>query len=154
MLVINFKTYTDGDWGIDSEFLKNHTSRYFEQDLYEYTILDDYVYKFRRVFNNDELNEALDFMHKLKDGLHGQEYYVDKITEYISTVIEGIELAITYRNKGSENTDIFNTEDWLTGKPMQASYFSFDMDGNTELTFSGYFDKDRINKIKHIEYEK
>ena len=144
MLVINFKAYTDGDWGLNSELLTNHISRYFEQDYYEYTILDDEVYEFRRTYTDDELTDAVNFLTNLRNSLYGRDYETDVIKEYFNTVIDAINDAI------SNNTyNVFVDSD--TGEKL--AQFTCSMYSNTELEFYGGFFDANIKKIKHIDYE-
>lgn len=144
MLVINFKAYTDGDWGLNSELLTNHISRYFEQDYYEYTILDDEVYEFRRTYTDDELTDAVNFLTSLRNSLHGRDYETDVINEYFNAVIDAINNAIN-----SNTHNVFTDVD--TGEKL--AQFSCNMYSNTELEFYGGFFDVNIKKIKNIEYE-
>ena len=144
MLVINFKAYTDSDWGLNSELLTNHISRYFEQDYYEYTILDDEVYEFRRTYTDDELNDAVNFLTSLRNSLHGRDYETDTIKEYFTIVIDAINNAI---NNNTHN--VFVDSD--TGEKL--TQFSCNMYSNTELEFYGGFFDTNVKKIKNIEYE-
>lgn len=144
MLVINFKAYTDGDWGINSELLNNHVSRYFDNDFYEYTVLDEHIYEFRRTYANDELTDAVNFLCSIRDGLHGRDYEVTTVKEYLNAVIDAINNSI---NCNSYN--VFTDLD--TDKTRNK--FNYSMDGNTELELYGGFCDVNIKKIKHIEYE-
>ena len=82
--ILKLYIYTDGDWGIDNTFtdkcMKNYVSKYFDNDLYEYTELpdDNYTYRLVRVF--DTADELIDFVDSIKCSLHGNKYYID---EYI-----------------------------------------------------------------------
>lgn len=144
MFVINFKAYTDGDWGLNNELLNNHISRYFEQDYYEYTILDNEVYKFRRTYADDELTDVINFLINLRNSLHGRDYETDVISAYFNIVIAAIDTAIKC-NTHNVFTDADTDE--------KSAQFSYDMDSNTELEFYGGFFDNNIKKIKHIEYE-
>lgn len=144
MLVITFDAYTDGDWGLNNELLNNHISRYFEQDYYEYTILDNEVYKFRRTYTDDELTDAINFLINLRNSLHGRDYETDVIREYFNIVIAAIDTAIKCNTH-----NVFTDAD--TDK--KSTQFTCSMDSNTELEFYGGFFDNNIKKIKHIEYE-
>lgn len=144
MLIINFNAYTDDDWGLNCELLNNHISRYFEQDYYEYTILEDEVYKFRRTYADDELTDAVNFLINLRNSLHGRDYETGVIREYFNIIIAAIDTAI---NCNTHN--VFTDTD--TGEKL--AQFSCSMYGNTELEFYGGFFNNNIKKIKHIEYE-
>lgn len=65
LTVVEFSIYTDGDFYFNRKFLQNHVSRYFDQEFYEYTKIDDYSYSARRVF--DRWEEAVEFLNTIKD---------------------------------------------------------------------------------------
>lgn len=144
MLAITFDAYTDNDWGLDGNLLTDHVSRYFAQKYYEYTILDDAVYKFRRIYTDNELTDAVNLLINLRNSLHGREYETDVVRDYFNTVIAAIDKAIN-----SNTHNVFTDAD--TGEKL--AQFSCSMYGNTELEFYGGFFDANIKKIKYIEYE-
>ena len=144
MFVINFKAYTDDDWSINRELLNSHVSRYFENDFYEYTVLDDSIYKFRRTYADNELTDAVNLLINLRNSLHGREYETDVVRDYFNTVIAAIDKAIN-----SNTHKVFTDAD--TGEKL--AQFSCSLYGNTELEFYGGFFDANIKKIKYIEYE-
>ena len=159
MFVIEFNAYTDGDWGFDRktiEKLSKYISQYFEQNYYEYTMVDveDYYrYKFRRTFNNNELDDALEFMTSLKEALGGREYYEKRVKDNIDVIINGIKEAILRKSVNNPDDKVFYTTNWITGKDEYTGLCQFDFDGNSDGEIVAYYNNKYVKKIKHIEYE-
>ena len=125
--IIECRMYTDGDWGLDNNFLDpNHKSNYFDQELYEYTDFDNdsYTYKFRRVFDDKE--SVLKFMIAMLACVRGHTHWADYVREFITDRI----------NEFKENSA---TSDF--------------MDSNTEIEFDVYQITTRAKKIKTIIFE-
>lgn len=125
--VVEFDIYTDGDCCVDFDDLKDHKSRYFEQDLYEYTIIDpdSYKYKIRRVFDDPE--DALSFFDICDRISDHQNYFVTEI------LMERINLCIE--------------EFWRFGR---SSDF---IDGNITIDMAIYMIESSAKKLKTIIYE-
>ena len=159
MFVIEFDAYTDGDWGFErkiTEKLSKHISRYFEQDYYEYTevdVEDYYRYKFRRTFNNNELDDALEFMTALKEALGGREYYEKRVKGNFDVIINGIKEAILRKSANNPDDKVFYTTSWITGEDEYTGLCQFDFDGNSDGEIVAYYNNKYVKKIKHIEYE-
>ena len=88
LTVVYFDIYTDGDFYFNRKFLLNHVSRYFDQEFYEYTKIDDYSYSARRVFDRSE--EAVEFLNTIKDncGRQGERNHV--VDEVIIPLIDDV----------------------------------------------------------------
>lgn len=126
--VVEFSIYTDGDFYFNSKFLQNHVSRYFDQEFYEYTKIDDYSYSARRVFNLSE--DAVKFLNTIKDncGRHGEKNYV--VDEAVIPLID----------------DVLQ-DYWEHGHGYD--YY----DGNQTIEISITDVETDIKKIKSIQYE-
>lgn len=155
-LVIEFSAYCDGDWGIDDNLIKNHTSRYFDQRYYEYSkpFNDDATVKFRRVYLADELKDAASFLAAVRDSLHGDEDDTATIRKYFDAVINDLHNVIS--QKVSCDKAFHTCHGYIGDKPIYraTNEFSYYIDSNTELDFTGYFTDECPQKIKKIIYEK
>lgn len=125
--IVEFDIYTDGDCSVDFEDLKDHKSRYFEQDLYEYTIIDpdSYKYKVRRVFDDPE--DALSFF-DISDRISDRRSYF--VTEIL---MERINLCIE--------------EFWRFGRSNDF------IDGNITINMAIYTIETAAKKLKTIIFE-
>lgn len=125
--VVEFDIYTDGDCCVDFDDLKDHKSRYFEQDLYEYTIIDpdSYKYKIRRVFDDPE--DALSFFDICDRISDRQSYFITEI------LMERINLCIE--------------EFWRFGRSNDF------IDGNITINMSIYTIETAAKKLKTIIFE-
>lgn len=135
-LVLEMSFYTDGDWGFgDISWLTEHTSRYFDNDFYEYTNRDEDGYRlsFRRVFDIiDDTAEVMQFFNRFTTGLHGRKGDLEYVSEFLDRAKEHI------------------TKHALTSKSY--GYYDY-LDGNTEADITiNMTDKD-VLKIKEIIYE-
>lgn len=87
--VVELDIYMDGDCRVNFDDLKDYKSRYFEQDLYEYTIIDpdSHKCKVRRVF--DDCDDALSFF-DISDRIsdHCTYFVTDILLERINLCIE------------------------------------------------------------------
>lgn len=129
LTVVEFEIYTDGDFHFDKDFLLNYTSRYFDQDFYEYTKIDDYSYSARRVF--DITQDAIEFVNKIKDGCTTSiENHLYIVNDYIP---------------GMVNDAIQN----YCAHDYGYAYY----DGNFTFEISICDVETEVQKIKHIEYE-
>lgn len=128
LTIVYFYIFTDGDFEFKLDFLNNHTSRYFDQDFYEFTKIGDYYeYSARRVFEDSE--SAVEFVNKIKDNCAdpiGENYYIDEvIPEFFNDILQ------TYLKYGW-GSDFY--------------------DGNVELSLSIEDVETDVKKIKCIEY--
>ena len=127
LTVVEFSIYTDGDFWFKSDFLANYTSRYFDQNFYEFTKIGDYTYSARRVFEDSE--SAVEFVNRIKDNCKthkDKNYYIEEvIPEFFNDILQ------TY---------------WKHG------YGSDFRDGNVELELSIEDVETDVKKIKRIEY--
>lgn len=117
--------YNDGDWGTDNKLFDGYVSKYFDADFYEYTTIEDYDIKFRRVFEDRE--SAIQFISMFMDSLHGREYEVN----WIKSICEHIIITLKY------NQD----------------YYSGDISGNSEGTLTIESLLSEVMPIKEIIYE-
>lgn len=128
LYIVECEMHTDNDWGFDTNILSlNYKSRYFEQELYEYTNADPKSsrHKFRRVFDTKE--KAIEFAKKYKESIYGQRYYSEVLNEKIDEIISDFYV----NDEGGDYDDI----------------------GNTEFDFSMYSVDTNARKIKRIIYE-
>jgi hypothetical protein len=128
LTVVEFEIYTDGDFHFNKDFLLNHTSRYFDQEFYEYTKTGDYEYSARRVFDRSE--DAVDFVNKIKDScscsVDWRKYIIEHIDEIVNDVLQDY---------------------WAYNSGYR------DYDGNQTIILSICDVETDVKKIKHIEYE-
>lgn len=125
--VVELDIYTDGDYHINFEDLKGHNSRYFEQDLYEYTIIDSdsHKCKVRRVF--DDLDEAVSFFDITDRISKPLDYFItDILMVRINQCIE---------------------EFWRFGRSSDS------IDGNVTINMDIYTVETGAKKIKNIIFE-
>lgn len=111
-VVFKLKFYTDGDWSYNIDDFKNDHSRYFEDDLYEYTSVDYSSMSMRRVYDMFEIDKLISMLYKIKGNLHSRnEHNYKVITDFMDEIIENV-LAI----KEDQNLDhIWNeicVENW------------------------------------------
>lgn len=127
LTIVYFYIFTDGDFAFNSDFLNNYTSRYFDQDFYEFTKIEGYTYSARRVFEDSE--SAVEFVNKIKDNCTdpiGENYYIDEvIPEFFNDILQ------TY---------------------LKYDCGSDSYDGNVELSLSIEDVETDVKKIKCIEY--
>lgn len=111
LIKIEANLYTDGDWGTNRELFEGYVSKYFDADFYEYTTVEEYDIKFRRVFENREA--AVQFVTQFMDSLHGREYEVNKMKSICEHIIVALKYNQDYYNGdisgNSEGTLIFNS---------------------------------------------
>lgn len=126
--VVEFEIYTDGDFYFNKSFLLNYTSRYFDQEFYEYTKIDDYSYSARRVFDRSE--EAVEFLNTIKDncGRQGEKNYI--VDEVVIPLIDDVLQDYWKHGRGY---------DWC--------------DGNQTIEISITDVETDVKKIKSIQYE-
>lgn len=125
LIKIEADLYTDGDWGTDHNLFHGYVSKYFDADFYEYTTVEGYDIKFRRVFEDRE--SAIQFITMFMDSLHGGDYEVNRV----KSICEHIIITLKY------NQD----------------YYSDDMDGNSEGTLMVESVYSEVMPIKEIIYE-
>lgn len=135
-LVVEMSFYNDGDWGFgDIDWLTEHTSRYFDNDFYEYTNHDEDGYKlsFRRVFDiTESVTEVVLFLQSFIANLRGKESNLECVWEFLE------------RAKG----DIMKNAQY----DVSYTYRDF-LDGNTEADVKIYTTDKVVPKIKEIIYE-
>ena len=134
-LVLELYMYDDGDWGYDESIFKNHTSQYFDNDLYEYSNFSDYSTRIRRVFeySHTGLTELCDMLEKVRNTAYGQES--DKPKRFIDDAL--CEL-YTMKKKIDRDTLI---------------NYSRHYERNTEIELDVLTVKTEAKKIKKIIYE-
>lgn len=99
--------YTDDDWHFDRNMFKGYISNYFENSLYEYTAEDDYIIKFRRIF--DDYDAAVEFVQKFKESIGGRDKWrYEDIVSCIEDMIQDF-----WRHKYGECSYDGNSEVWL-----------------------------------------
>jgi len=133
-IVVELRMYSDGDWGYDESMFDNYTSKYFENDLYEYTVVDDYTTKIRRVFDYSHtgLNELCEMLAKIRNSTYGR--CSDEPNQFIDDA-----LCVLYAGKKKIDR---NT------KVSYSDYY----DSNTELEISVYSIATEARPIKKIIY--
>ena len=90
-VVFKLKFYTDGDWSYNIDDFKNDHSRYFEDDLYEYTSIDYHSMSMRRVYDMFEIDKLISMLYKIKSNLHSRDEHNYKvITDFMDEIIENI----------------------------------------------------------------
>lgn len=129
-LVFELSIYTDGDWGFDESVFENYTSKYFDNDSYEYSFInpDDYTTKVKRVYEEHEngFDIICNFLEHICRTIHGSESYTESVIEFFKDAIEHL-----------KNHEIFYN----------------DMDGNTEIWLSVNWIDSNSKRIKQIIYE-
>ena len=125
LIKIEANLYNDGDWGTDHKLFDGYVSKYFDADFYEYTTVEEYDIKFRRVFEDRE--SAIQFITLFMDSLHGREYEVNRI----KSICEHIIITLKY----------------------DEYYYSGDISGNSEGTLTVESVCSEVMPIKEIIYE-
>ncbi|MBO5435301.1 hypothetical protein J6A31_05750 [bacterium] len=87
-LVLEMSIYTDGDWSYQKDIIRNYTSKYFDNYLYEYTeFIFDYESRFRRVFDfNGDFKPVENLIRQICDSIKGRD--TEYIKEFFDRVIE------------------------------------------------------------------
>lgn len=124
--VLECDIYTDGDWGLDENFIDpNRKSNYFENDLYEYTYCnpDNHSYTFRRVF--DDKDSVLRFMTAMKACVVGSNHWADSAREFMDDRIKDVKAhSVTYDSISSNTEFELRVCEWMTSakKIKQITY--------------------------------
>lgn len=134
-IVLELRMYSDGDWGYDRSVFDHYTSKYFENDLYEYTVVDDYTTKIRRVFeyNHTGLNELCGMLEKIRNSTYGR--CSDEPNQFIDDAL----CALYGSKKKIDRNTKMNYSDLY--------------DSNTELEIDVYSIATEARPIKKIIYE-
>lgn len=74
-------------WHLDKKKYAEHISRYFDNDIYEYTVTGDYTIKFRRLFNTSD--EAAEFIKEMYNESWGRDK--EDMAECIGEIVEALE---------------------------------------------------------------
>lgn len=107
-LVFEMSIYTDGDWHYDDSIFVGYTSKYFDNELFEYTLNpDDYTLKVRRTFEDVDkgFNRIVDILTKFKASI-GSSRDVDTIREFFAKQIASAENRIPFWDDMDSNTEI------------------------------------------------
>lgn len=126
LIKIEADLYSDGDWGTDHKLFYGYMSKYFDTDFYEYTTVEEYNIKFRRVFENR--GSAIQFITMFMDSLHGRKYEVNRVKSICEHVM-------------------------ITLKDDQ-DYYSGDISGDSGGTLTVESVYSEVMSIKEIIYEK
>lgn len=111
-IVIELSMYSDGDWGYDESIFENHTSRYFDNDLYEYTYFEWCTTKIKRSFDlgeTDGYNAIRSILNAICSSLHGRQSDVKYVTEFFDRAIErlpNVSVENGYYDSMESNTEI------------------------------------------------
>ncbi len=107
-LILELSMYTDGDWGYDTSIFQNHTSRYFDNDLYEYTYLDDHTTKIRRVYGENENGFAamINLLQHICDTIHGRKSDTIIVKAFLMGSIICLDKNETFCDDYDGNTEI------------------------------------------------
>lgn len=131
-VVLELYMYTDGDWRYDASMFEDYTSEYFDNDLYEYTFIEDYTTKIRRTFNLDEEDwgkEIIGIFDSICDSLHGRQSAIECVSEFFHEVIS--------------HFPRIDTDHW----------FHDWYESNTEIEVKIMMVENEARKIKEIIYE-
>lgn len=131
-IVIELSMYSDGDWGYDESIFENHTSKYFDNGLYEYTEFEWSTTKVRRTFDIDKTDGYAAIHNILKSicsSLYGRQSDIKYVTEFFNCAIEQL-----------PNVSVGN------------SYYD-NMDSNTEIDLTIYVVENDAKEVKEIIYK-
>lgn len=132
-IILEISAYTDGDWGYDINSFGEQGSKYFDNDLFEYTFHkpDDYSFKIKRSFEVEKGGkEAVkNILEAFCNSLYGRDWDVEYITEFIQNAISAMsKLAV-----GDEYYD--------------------DIDSNTEMELSIKIVENDAKMVKEVIFE-
>lgn len=129
-IVFTFHIYTDGKCNNPVADIPQITSRYFEQDLYEYVQADDYTGSIQRVFDFDDngIKEFKVLCGQLKDNLTSSRY--ESTSDFFKQIIR-------------------SAHDLIESNKEQFDY----LDGNVTAEYNMQIIETSARKIKKIIYE-
>lgn len=108
-LILEMSVYTDGDWDFNRDLFANYTSKYFENEVYEYTYLEDHTCKIRRTFEDTEngYKEIISILTKFKESLRCRDKYTaDMLNEFFDAQIEAAKSYPEFHDDIDSNTEI------------------------------------------------
>ena len=127
-VILEMSIYTDGDWKFDKSIFENYVSKYFDNDLYEYTYIYDYSCKIRRTFED-----------------------IDTGFTQIESILEELTNSISSKDDFTENNikAFFNNQIKMANSKLE---FEADIDGNTEINIRTIIIDNDSKPIKNITY--
>ena len=128
-VILEMSIYTDGDWKFDKSIFENYVSKYFDNDLYEYTYIYDYGCKIRRTF--EDINSGF---------------------TQIASILEELTNSISSKDDFTENKikAFFHNQIKMANSKLE---FESDIDGNTEIEVEVSIIDSDSKPIKNIIYE-
>ena len=111
-IILELSMYSDGDWGYDESIFENHTSKYFDNNLYEYTKFEWSTTKARRTFDIDKTDGYAAIHNILKSicsSLHGRQSDIKYVNEFFDRAIErlpNVSVENGYYDSMESNTEI------------------------------------------------
>ena len=124
--IVQCSIHTYSDWYIDKKFIDpDHVSRYFENNLYEYTYVRGCTYKFRRVF--EKRSDASKFLINMKNAISGENNETKYVKEFLKRNISDF---IT----GSDISDIIDAN---TVFKLRVSEIETDAKQIKKITYKG-----------------
>lgn len=109
-VILEMSVYTDGDWGFNESLFAAYKSKYFENEVYEYTyIIDGYAVKIRRTFEGvkNGFNEITNLLTDFKDSIRCRDEYIkNQLNSFFCNQIEFARSNLEFQSEIDSNTEI------------------------------------------------
>lgn len=108
-VILEMSVYTDGDWGFNESLFSAYKSKYFENEVYEYTFIEDYSLKIRRTFEDvkDGFNKIANLLTDFKDSIRCRdEYTKNQLNSFFCNQIEFARSNLEFQSEIDSNTEI------------------------------------------------
>ena len=108
-VILEMSVYTDGDWGFDESLFSAYKSKYFENEVYEYTFIEDYSLKIRRTFEDvkDGFNKIVNLLTDFKDSIRCRDKYTkNQLNSFFCNQIEFARSNLEFQSEIDSNTEI------------------------------------------------
>lgn len=105
-VILEMSVYTDGDWGFNESLFSAYKSKYFENEVYEYTFIEDYSLKIRRTFEDvkDGFNKIANLLTDFKDSIYGRN--VNTIKAFFNRQIKFAKSNLEFYDEIDDDTEI------------------------------------------------
>ena len=108
-VILEMSVYTDGDWGFNESLFSTYKSKYFENEVYEYTYVDNHTIKIRRTFEGvkDGFNKIANLLTDFKDSIRCRdEYTKNQLNSFFCNQIEFARSNLEFQSEIDSNTEI------------------------------------------------
>lgn len=108
-VILEMSVYTDGDWGFNESLFSTYKSKYFENEVYEYTYVDGHTIKIRRTFEDvkDGFNKIANLLTDFKDSIRCRDKYTkNQLNSFFCNQIEFARSNLEFQSEIDSNTEI------------------------------------------------